>query len=216
MNFPDKNLSLQHVSQSYQGLVQTHGRYLLNGLGDAVVDFGNVASGSAPISVLQSDATASMLVGTASVAINSIVSNFADTASYSIVSEVSVNSVSSSYSEAAGSSSYAATASYLFGSIESASYSRYSATASYAPNYVKKTGDVMTGDLVGTDFIRTRSGTITRDGDGNVSQVSFTGGRTLTYTRTNGYVTSATDGSRTWTYQRDGSNRITSWEVTTT
>lgn len=79
--------------------------------------------------------------------------------------------------------------------------------------YVDETGDTMTGDLIGTDFVSTRSGTITYTGD-YISEIAKTGGRTITFTRDgSGYITSATDGTRTWTYTRDGSNRITDWSV---
>jgi len=72
----------------------------------------------------------------------------------------------------------------------------------------------MTGDLYGTDFIHTRSGTITRVG-GFISSVAKIGGRTLTITRdVNNYISSVTDGTNTWTYTRDGDNIITSWAVT--
>lgn len=74
-------------------------------------------------------------------------------------------------------------------------------------------GDTMTGDLIGTDFIKTRSGSISRTGD-YISSVAKTSGRTITVTRDgNGYITSATDGTRTWTFTRTG-NQITSWTVT--
>jgi hypothetical protein len=81
----------------------------------------------------------------------------------------------------------------------------------YTP--VNITGDTMTGDLIGTDFVRTRSGTITRSG-GYISTIALTGGRTLTIFRTSGYISSATDGTRTWTYTRDINNNIISWSVT--
>lgn len=75
-------------------------------------------------------------------------------------------------------------------------------------------GDTITGDLVGTDFIRNRDGIITRVGD-VISEIELVGGRTLTVTRdVDGYISSVADGTRTWTYTRNASNKITSWAVT--
>ena len=80
--------------------------------------------------------------------------------------------------------------------------------------FVADAGDIMTGDLRGTDFVSTRSGTITRVG-GYVSSVAKTGGRTITITRDgSNYISSVADGTNTWTFTRDGSNIITSWSVT--
>jgi len=56
-------------------------------------------------------------------------------------------------------------------------------------------------------------GTITRDVDGYIETVAYTGGRTFTISRVVGYINSITDGVRTWTYSRDGDNKITSWSV---
>lgn len=81
--------------------------------------------------------------------------------------------------------------------------------------YVLDVGDTMTGDLIGTSFVSTRSGTITRDGDGLISSVALTGGRTLTLSRdVNDAISSITDGTRTWTITRDGDGLISSWAVT--
>jgi len=229
MNFPQKDLSLQHISQSYQGLLQTHGEYVLDGLGNTILRVGPTGSFGEPVSLVRSDATASMVVASASYAGTAIFAEVAETASVAILAQVAYNAltashfdsviesasfaVSASVSETASYVHTAATASYLFGSIESASYSSYAVTASHVDGYVKKTGDTMTGDLIGTDFVKTRSGTITRDGDGNVSQVSLTGGRTLNITRTDGYISSITDGARIWNYTRNVNNQVTSWTV---
>jgi len=79
---------------------------------------------------------------------------------------------------------------------------------------VLKVGDVMTGDLIGTDFVKNRSGIITRDGDGFIASVTKTGGRILTITRdANDYIASITDATRTWTFTRNGNNQITNWTV---
>lgn len=56
-------------------------------------------------------------------------------------------------------------------------------------------------------------GAITRSGD-YISSVALTGGRTLTITRdVDGYIETIEDGTKTWTYTRNGSNQITSWAV---
>lgn len=85
--------------------------------------------------------------------------------------------------------------------------------AYFTPNLssaVKKTGDTMTGDLRGTDFVSTRSFTVTRDGSGYLATIVKTGGRTVTISRNgNNYISSATDGTNTWTINRDGSNVLT-------
>lgn len=92
-------------------------------------------------------------------------------------------------------------------------YDHTTHTLSVDDLFVKIEGDTMTGDLVGTDFVKTRSGTITRTGD-YISSIEKTGGRTVTITRDgSNYITSATDGTRTWTFTRNGSNQITSWSV---
>jgi len=72
----------------------------------------------------------------------------------------------------------------------------------------------MGGDVIGTDFVRTRDGAITRV-SGYVSEVALTGGRTLTVTRNaSNFITSITDTIRTWTYTRDANDYIISWAVT--
>lgn len=58
------------------------------------------------------------------------------------------------------------------------------------------------------------SGTINRDANDYITSVVKTGGRTLTPTRdVNGYISSITDGTKTWTFTRNLSNYITSWSV---
>jgi len=75
--------------------------------------------------------------------------------------------------------------------------------------------NLFTADNRGTEFIGTRSGTITRDVNGRITIVAKTAGRTITITRdVNGYITSATDATNTWTFTRDINNIITSWAVT--
>ena len=72
----------------------------------------------------------------------------------------------------------------------------------------------MGGDVIGTDFVRTRDGAITRV-SGYVSEVALTGGRTITVTRdASNFITSITDATRTWTYIRDADDYIISWAVT--
>jgi len=71
----------------------------------------------------------------------------------------------------------------------------------------------MSGDLIGTDFVKTRGGTVSRT-DGFISGVSLVGGRTLTINRDeNGYVSSISDGTRVYSITRDENNSITGWSV---
>ena len=73
---------------------------------------------------------------------------------------------------------------------------------------------VFPNDIVGKDFVNTRSGSITRDIDGKITSISKTGGRTITINRdVDGNITSSTDGTRTWTYNRDINNQIESWTI---
>jgi len=73
----------------------------------------------------------------------------------------------------------------------------------------------VTGDLRGTEFIGTRSATLTHNGSGFVTQKAMTGGLTWVYTRdANNFITSKTDGTNTWTYTRDANNLVTAVTVT--
>jgi hypothetical protein len=82
-------------------------------------------------------------------------------------------------------------------------------------NLVHKSGDTITGDIRGTDFISTRSATLTRNVNGFISQIDLQGGRTLIYTRNSqNYVISMSDSVNTWTFVRDANNRILSMNVT--
>ena len=67
-------------------------------------------------------------------------------------------------------------------------------------------------DIIGKSFVSTRSGSVNRTG-GQIDSVELTGGRTITVNREGGYVSSVSDGTRTWTISRDGSNNITGWTV---
>lgn len=73
------------------------------------------------------------------------------------------------------------------------------------PNeFVSITGDTMTGDLRGTDFIATRSITLNRDGSGRISSVIKTNGRTINYTRDDdGLLESWEDGINDWSLVRE-------------
>lgn len=57
------------------------------------------------------------------------------------------------------------------------------------------------------------SGTIVRDGDGNISQVVMDT-KTVVLTRVDGVLQSVTDGTNTWTFTRDGNGTLVSWTVT--
>ena len=59
-------------------------------------------------------------------------------------------------------------------------------------------------DLVVPDLIKTRSTTIERDEDGNITKITKVGGREIDITRdVDGNVEELTDGTRTWTVGRD-------------
>jgi hypothetical protein len=58
-------------------------------------------------------------------------------------------------------------------------------------------------------------GTITRDTEGKITVFSRTGGLSFSPTRdSNGFITSITDGTKTWTFERDTSNKIIAWSIT--
>jgi len=58
------------------------------------------------------------------------------------------------------------------------------------------------------------SGTIMRNASNYITSIAKTGGRTITPTRDgNGYISSITDGTKTWTFTRNASNLITGWSV---
>ncbi len=79
---------------------------------------------------------------------------------------------------------------------------------------VARAGDEMTGDLIGTDFVKTRDGTITYNADGYITQIALTDGRTIdiTYDADN-YITIISDGTRAWTLTYNADNQIISWVV---
>lgn len=60
----------------------------------------------------------------------------------------------------------------------------------------------------------TPNGTITRSGS-YISSVALSNGITFSITRdASNYISSITNGSKVWTYTRNGSNQITNWAVT--
>ena len=81
--------------------------------------------------------------------------------------------------------------------------------------YLNKYGDIATGDIRGTDFIKSRSLTVTRDANNLILQVNKTDGRTIIITRdANNLISSFTDSINTWTVARDVNNLITGVTVT--
>ena len=92
----------------------------------------------------------------------------------------------------------------------------------YIP-YTGATANVDLGDydltadiIIGNEIRRIRGATITRNSDGKITQVAFTGGRTVDYTIDSyGKCSSYTDGTYTWTITRDANGgKPTSWAVT--
>lgn len=57
------------------------------------------------------------------------------------------------------------------------------------------------------------SGSVTRDVDGYIASVARAGGLTYTVTRTDGLISSFTDGAKTWTITRNANGYITEWSV---
>ena len=97
------------------------------------------------------------------------------------------------------------------------SHTSFPAPAVSVNNYVPYTGatktvNIGTNTLYAGSIATTLSGTVSRSGN-YISSVVLSGGRTLTITRTGNYISSITDGTKTWTYTRNGSNQITSWAV---
>ena len=67
------------------------------------------------------------------------------------------------------------------------------------------------GNVLAKEIISANSGTINRT-SGEITSVAITDGRTITPTRTDGLITSVTDGTRTWTFTyTDG--LISSWAL---
>jgi hypothetical protein len=201
MDFPLQDLSLQHISQSYKLILRQYQDHIIDGTGKVVITVGP-NSGSINLSELvQNSDTGSMTVESASSAVNA------------------GTSISSSHATMASLAEVAGLA-YVADMADTASLSYVAnvainaLTASYAPDYIKNTGDEMTGELIAPDFIRTVGGTITRDVDGYTTQIDLSSGRILTMSRIDGYISTVSDGIRTWTYNRDIDNRISSWGVT--
>lgn len=74
-------------------------------------------------------------------------------------------------------------------------------------------GSTPTAPSTASSFIRTADGTITRVSN-YISSIALSDGRTLTVTRTGGYISSITDGTYTWAFTRNAGNQIISWVTT--
>lgn len=75
-------------------------------------------------------------------------------------------------------------------------------------------GEIVNDNTVySKEFVDVNSGSITRDGDGNITGIAITGGRTLSITyNVDGTVNTVSDGTRTWTFSyTDG--LVSSWSV---
>ena len=68
-------------------------------------------------------------------------------------------------------------------------------------------------DITSRDIVNLRSGTIERDGDGVITAIQKTGGRTISITRSGGQISTVTDGEYTWTFGRDVDGNIIAWNV---
>lgn len=117
--FPLRDLTSKYISSSYQDVLQKYlptGSllYVLDGLGYSIF---TIPSASIGQTVITSDVTASMTVGTASVSI--VVTHYQDSSSYSEFASHSLSAESSDFALVAGNTLYTAS---------------YSITASYAEN----------------------------------------------------------------------------------
>lgn len=92
-------------------------------------------------------------------------------------------------------------------------------TINTAGNTFVKLDQTIPQEYIGTfsfpDVRLTLSGTINRDVTTNlITSIVKTGGRTLTPTRdVNGFISSITDGTKTWSFTRNANNFIISWAV---
>ena len=72
----------------------------------------------------------------------------------------------------------------------------------------------ITGAVVADHFISKQSKTFTYNLDGTIDTITFSGGRVITYSYTDGEVVSWTDTIRTWTVIRDVDGNITNINIT--
>jgi len=75
-------------------------------------------------------------------------------------------------------------------------------------------GNVLIEELAsaGGDAVTTGTGTIVRVGD-YISDVETPSGDIYSVSRTDGYIDTVDNGTNVWTFNRDGNNVITDWEV---
>lgn len=131
MNFPERNLTDQYISSSYQNILQQYVTtsshlYVLDGYGDAVF---NIPTASLGQTVITSDMTSSMTVLSASHAevINRVSS------SYAVYAETASLSTTASYVAVAATTFFADIAENAL-SASVANSASYALSASYAPN----------------------------------------------------------------------------------
>jgi len=211
--YPQYDLTVQYISESYPRVLQTIGAgQVLDGVGNTVFNTNDFVVSSQTSSILVVSASYSL---TASYALNSGAT--IDSSSFITNSQTaSLHVLSSSYAVSA-SWAPAANVDFSLYVLTSQTSSMSVATASYALNGGTGGSPLDTGslqDVTATDFIKTRSGTITRDVNGRIQSINKIGGRTITLSRDgNNNITSATDGKYTYSYVRDINNKIISWAV---
>lgn len=76
-----------------------------------------------------------------------------------------------------------------------------------------RTLTLTTGGVSGGAESQFYPGNITRV-DGLISQVELVGSVTWTIARVGNYISTLTNGLKTWTFTRNGNNQITSWSIT--
>ena len=148
MQFPQRDLTNQYISTSYQDVVQRYAdtgstTYLLDGLGYVIISVPDTSIGS---QVLTVDQTASF---TASIALTSLTSYSSSWASQSF------NAISASFANIAN-LAFVADVALVADTANSASYSDFSLTASYAltSSYFLHTCSIQTDNysLTGVDY----------------------------------------------------------------
>ena len=139
MQFPQRDLTSQYISTSYQDVVQRYDsgsvQYFLDALGNVIIGVNSSSLGS---TIITNDITSSMVVLSSSFAESSSfsnISNFASVADVSLIADTASVAALADFATSASWSANALTASSINFSIVSSSYATNatnSSTASYA------------------------------------------------------------------------------------
>jgi hypothetical protein len=134
MYFPERNLSNQYISKSYQDVVQQYIttsslEFILDGLGNCLF---SIPSASLSQTIITSDVTASMSVASSSYSLTSVVSSVA---TFADIADTASVCISSSNADTASYAKFAVTQSFTLFSITSSissSWASSSVSSSYA------------------------------------------------------------------------------------